>query len=122
MATPTSRLCYGDCVTFDYTPSGADVTAGDVVVQGDLIGVAPSDITDGDLGSLQAVGPGGVWIFPKSSGTGTALTVGTVVYWDDSNDVVTSTAGSNKVLGKVAVAAGTSDTSVKVMGVQQATP
>jgi len=121
MAVPSSRLCYGDCVTIDYTP-GSAVTAGDVVVQTDLIGVAPSDIAASALGSLQIVGPGGVWIFPKSSGTGTALTVGTVVYWNAGSSVATSTASTNKVLGKVAEAASTSDTSVKVMGVQQATP
>ena len=39
----------GDAV--DYTP-GADVGAGDVVVQGDLVGVAKLDILTGKLGAL----------------------------------------------------------------------
>ena len=39
----------------DYTPS-ADLVAGDVVVQGDLIGVAKGDIATGKLGALAVVG------------------------------------------------------------------
>jgi len=121
MAVPASRLAWGDCVTIDYTPEAA-VTAGDVVVQGDAIGVAPSNIAASALGSLQIVGPGGTWIFPVTAGTSTALTVGTVVYWDDTNNVVTSTASTHKVLGKVAIATTDASTSIYVVGVQQATP
>ena len=43
----------GDAV--DYTP-GADVSAGDVVVQGDLVGVAKLDIAAGKAGSLALTG------------------------------------------------------------------
>lgn len=121
MTVPAARLAWGDCVAIDYTP-GSDVTAGDVVVQGDLVGVAAHDIADSVLGSLQVVGPGGVWIFDKTAGTSTAMTVGQVVYWDDSGDVATTTASTNAVLGKVVLAAADADTEVYVMGVQQATP
>lgn len=121
MSTPSARLYQGDCFTIPYTP-GSAITAGDVVVQNDLIGVAPSDIAADALGSLQVVGPGGGWIFPKTAGTGLTMAVGETVYWDDSSDVATTTASSHKVLGKVAVAATATDTEVKVMGVQQATP
>jgi len=121
MSTPSARLAWGDCVTIDYTP-GSDITAGDVVVQNDLIGVAPSDIDSGVKGSLQIVGPGGVWIFPITSGSGALFDVGEVVYWDDTNDVAVLEASSHKVLGKVVEDAGASDTELKVMGGQQATP
>jgi len=63
----------------DYTPD-ADVTAGDVVIQGDLVGVAKSDIAAGSLGSLAVEG---VFDFPKATGAGTAITAGAKVYWDD---------------------------------------
>jgi len=80
MATPSVRLDRGEALPLAYTP-GAAVTAGDVVVQGDLIAVAPRDIAASVLGNLLIVGPLAVFIFPKETGTGTALTVGTVVYW-----------------------------------------
>lgn len=121
MAVPTARLHHGEYTTIDYTP-GSDVTAGDVVVQNDLVCVAVNNIDANKLGVLAVVGPRGVWIFPKSTGTGTALSVGQVLYWDATGGVVTTTAGSNKILGKVAKAAGTSEDSVHVLGVEQKTP
>ena len=121
MAVPTVRLDRGNCLTIDYTP-GSAVTAGTVVVQNDLIGVAGKNIDANDLGDLQIIGPQGVWIFPKSTGTGTALAVGQVVYWDAGNTVVTTTAGAHKILGKVVEAAGVSASTVKVTGVAQKTP
>ena len=50
----------------DYTP-GADVSAGDVVVQGDLVGVAKRDISANTLGALAVAG---VFDFPKAAGGG----------------------------------------------------
>ena len=75
---------------WDYTPSGADVTAGDVVVLGSpgVVGVAPNNIADGELGALQVQG---VCEFPKDTGT---LTAGDCVKWDGTN-MVAATAGAN---------------------------
>ena len=56
-----------DGKSIDYTPS-ADVTAGDVVVQEDLVGVAKFDIASGVLGALAVEG---VFDFPKATGVGT---------------------------------------------------
>lgn len=53
----------------DHTPT-ADVAAGDVVVQGDLIGVAKTPIPANTLGALAVVG---VFDFPKANGVGTAI-------------------------------------------------
>lgn len=96
--------------SIDYTPS-ADVTAGDVVVQGDLIGVASRSIVFGHLGALQV---DGVFDFPKTAGTGEAIAVGTKVYWDATNTVATATASTHKYLGKTIAAAGDNDTLVRV--------
>jgi predicted RecA/RadA family phage recombinase len=98
----------GDAV--DYTP-GAAVTAGDVVVQGTLIGVCTQSIAANKLGALAVKG---VFDFAKATGTGTALTAGLAVYWDDTNDVVTATASGNVALGKVVTAAATTDAIVRV--------
>ncbi len=94
--------------TIDYTP-GSNTTAGTVVVQGDLIGVARVYIPANTLGALAVEG---VFDFPKPGAT--AYTVGTIVYWDDTNDRVTTTASGNKLLGKVVRAAASADTFVRV--------
>lgn len=53
MADPACRFVEGETlVRCDYTPSGADVAAGDVVVVGKLVGIAHRTIKDGELGSL----------------------------------------------------------------------
>ena len=93
-----------------YTPSSA-VAAGEVVVQGDLVGVAHAAISADVLGALRVAG---VIAFPKSTGSSTALTVGTKVYWDAASEVATTTVGSNKYIGKVAEAAGDDDDEVRV--------
>ena len=99
-----------DGESIDYTP-GADVAAGDVVVQADLVGVAKLDIKANKLGALTV---DGVFDFAKATGVGTALAVGSTVYWDDTANVATSTSAGNKLLGKVAKAAADADTTVRV--------
>jgi predicted RecA/RadA family phage recombinase len=96
--------------SIDYTP-GADVAAGDVVVQGDLVGVAKLDIKANRLGALSVEG---VFDFAKATGVGTALAAGTTVYWDDAANVATSTAAGNKQIGKVVRAAADADATVRV--------
>ncbi|MGC1272626.1 MAG: DUF2190 family protein [Planctomycetaceae bacterium] len=92
----------------DYIP-GADVAAGEVVVQGDLLGVARLDIRAGALGVLAICG-----VFDFAKTTDIAYTVGTILYWDNVNDVVTVTATGNKAIGKVVRAAATTDPTVRV--------
>lgn len=92
----------------DYTP-GADVAAGDVVVQGDLVGIARFDIKSGLLGALAVAG-----VFDFAKATNVAYTVGTILYWDDTNNIVTTTATGNKQIGKVVRAAATTDPTVRV--------
>jgi predicted RecA/RadA family phage recombinase len=92
----------------DYTP-GADVAAGDVIVQGDLVGVARFDIKSGVLGTLAVTG-----VFDFAKATNVAFTVGTILYWDDANNLVTATATDNKQIGKVVRAAATTDPTIRV--------
>jgi len=109
MATATFRH---EGAAIDYTP-GAAVAAGDVIVQGDLIGVANTDIPANTLGALAVEG---VFDFPKATGVGTAIAVGSIVYWDDTAKEATTSsgAGANKELGKTVTAAGDNDTTVRV--------
>ena len=107
----TARFIH-DGNTIDYTP-GADVSAGDVVVQGDLIGVAKLDIASGVLGALALAG---VFDLPKAAGAGEAIAAGAKVYWDvaDAEAKEDAEAGANKYLGKTIAAAADADTTVRV--------
>jgi len=91
----------------DYTPA-ADVAAGDVVVQNELVGVARLDIKADTLGALAVTG---VFDFPKATGGGTAIDVGLDVYWDAAAGEATTDEGSGSVNKKIgrSVAAATDD-------------
>ena len=101
----------GDAI--DYTP-GADVAAGDVVVQSDLVGVTKRDIKANELGALAVTG---VYDFAKQSGGGVTFAAGDNVYWDDTNDVAVTTdgAGANKQIGKAVAAAADGDSVVRAL-------
>jgi predicted RecA/RadA family phage recombinase len=94
----------------DYTPA-ADVAAGDVVVQTDLVGVARTPIAANTLGSLAVVG---IFDFPKATGAGSGIAAGTKVYWDSATKLATATVGTNKYLGKTSKAAADGDATVRV--------
>ena len=101
-----------DGKSIDYTPS-SDVTAGDVVVQGDLVGVAKLDIAADALGALAVAG---VFDFPKATGGGSAIGAGANVYWDvaDGEAKEDDESGANKLIGKTVAAAGDDDETVRV--------
>jgi len=96
----------------DHTPA-ADVAAGDVVVQGELVGVARLDIKANTLGALAVEG---VFDFPKAVGASTALTTGTDVFWDAAalETTANSAAGANKKIGRVVKDAGDNDALVRI--------
>jgi len=109
MATAT-YINEGDAI--DYTP-GADVTAGDVVVQNELVGVAKRDIPANTLGALSVAG---VFDFPKATGGGTAIDEGLDVYWDEGGTVATTDAGAgaNKKIGRSVGAADDNAATVRI--------
>ena len=98
--------------SIDYTP-GSAVSAGDVVVQGELVGVASLDIAANALGALTVAG---VFDFPKATGGGTAITAGAKVYWDvgDTEAKEDDETAANKLIGKVVKAAADADATVRV--------
>lgn len=96
--------------TIDYIPS-ADVAAGDVVIQGTLVGVAKVPIASGLLGALAV---DGVFDFAKVTGSSTAIAVGTKVYWNATTKIATATATSNTLIGKTVQAAADADPLVRV--------
>lgn len=108
---PTARFLQ-EGRSIDYTPVAA-VAAGDVVVQGDLVGIAKGDIAAGGLGALAVEG---VFEVPKTTGVGTAITAGSTLYWDAAETIAKtdSETGANKLFGKSTAAAGDDDATVRV--------
>ena len=109
MAAPA--IFVHDGIAIDYTP-GADVVAGDVVVQGELVGVAKLDIKANKLGALTV---GGVFDFPKATTGGSAITAGANTYWDNTTKLATTSTGggTNKLIGKCVKAAVDADATVR---------
>lgn len=107
----TARFIH-DGNSIDYIP-GADVSAGDVVVQGDLIGIAKLDIAANARGALAV---SGVFDVSKTTGVGEAIAIGAKVYWDVADGVAKTDdeAGANKYLGKTIAAVGDDDALVRV--------
>lgn len=79
----------------DFTPVSA-VSAGDVVVRGELVTIADADIISNGLGAVASEG-----LYNLAKNTGEAMLDGELVYWDDGADEVTTTAAANKVIGWV---------------------
>lgn len=111
MAVVASKIARGDSIP--YTPSGADVAAGAVVVMNKLIGVATTTIKDGVPGALDVEG---IFDFPKATGSSTAIDRGKVVYWDvaDAEAKEDAESAANERLGIVTVAAADGDATVRV--------
>jgi predicted RecA/RadA family phage recombinase len=107
----TARFIH-DGKSIDFTPSSA-VAAGDVVVRGDLVGIAKLDIASGVLGALAVTG---VFDLPKATGSGSAIAAGSAVFWDAAEQVAKTDdeSGANKSLGKTVAAAGDDDAIVRV--------
>ncbi|MCA9132938.1 MAG: DUF2190 family protein [Planctomycetales bacterium] len=96
----------GDLI--DYTPSGA-ASAGDIVVQSELVGQVVADLAAGQKGALRIEG---VITAPKLSSD--EVDIGDVLYWDAGNSRCTTTASTHKIMGKAVSAAGSGATSVDV--------
>ena len=95
--------------SIDHTP-GADVAAGAVDVQNDLVAVAKRPIPANTLGTLDAEG---VFDFPKATGASTAIGAGVTVYWNAGAQQATATASGNKLIGKTVKAAVDADTTIR---------
>lgn len=108
MAATASFVQNGDSI--NHTPTSA-VSAGDVVVVGNIIGVALEDIAANVQGSIKV---SGVFTFPKAATY--PIVAGGTVYWDAASAQATWTTDSNtnQLLGKAVAAAAETDTTVIV--------
>lgn len=96
----------------DYTPA-ADLAAGDVVVQGELVGIAQCAFGAGQPGCLALTG---VFDLPKTTGAGTAIASGAKIYWDavQKKAATADGGGANKYVGKSIRDAADADVVVRV--------
>lgn len=84
----------------------ANGNAGDLVVVGQMFGVA---VTSPVSGSNVVIRTGGVATLRKLNGASTSYAQGANLFWDATNSNVTISATSNTRLGVAAVAAGNTD-------------
>lgn len=99
------KVQHGDVL--DYTPTSA-VAAGDVVVIGALVGVAPRPIAANALGSLAVEG-----VYSLPCATGATGAMGSAINWYATSGVAHATTGT--AAGKLAKARVAADTSVHVI-------
>ena len=86
----------------DYTPV-ADVTAGDVIVQDELVAIADSDILANKLGALNTED-----VYEVDGDATEVFAIGNIVYWDvaDQNATLLPDTGTNKKMGYAVSARG----------------
>lgn len=87
----------------DYTPSGSDVTAGDVIVLSELVAIADADIADGELGALNTQDT-----YAIDGDATETFAIGDEVFWDvaDANVTLLADTGTNKRIGYAVSARG----------------
>jgi predicted RecA/RadA family phage recombinase len=105
-----AQLLNGDPLKVDHTPAAA-VSAGAVVVVGELPLVATQDIAANALGALNH----GNAVYRCAKEAPLVIAIGALVYWDDANNRVTTTAGALKKFGYAAKAGASADTYLEVI-------
>lgn len=90
-------------------PAPVAVASGDVVIVGEIHGVAAGDAAEGDPCDVVTVG---VFTLPKVAAN--AFGIGDKVYWDGTNKLATSTASGNTRLGTAVEVAATTTATVAV--------
>lgn len=100
----------GDTITI---PAPAAVLSGAPVVAGDIRGIAQGDAA---AGAPVDVATSGVWELPKVGAN--AFPLGGKVYWNAGDQLATSTASGNTLLGVAveAAAAGTATVKIRLSG------
>ena len=97
---------HGSQLNIDYTPSGADVAAGEIVpLDTNFVGVATSAIPDGIKGAVDIQG-----VYKVAKDNVDTFALGAKVSWDDTNKQAEPNGGANEdnkigICVKAAVAA-----------------
>ncbi len=102
----TNHVQPGEVITFT---AGADIAAGRGVLVGVRLAVALVAVANGASGSGAV---SGVWSLPKLSTDNVAQ--GALLYWDNTNKRLTTTASGNTLAGYAFEAAGSGVASVAI--------
>lgn len=94
--------------TIDYTATAA-IAVGEVVPMVTIIGVAQTDIANGDTGTLVIDG-----VFECPAINSVAFAVGDQLYWDDTANQLTKVSTSNTPAGKCTAIKGTTATTAQI--------
>ncbi len=110
---PTATFRHGAPVMVDYTPTGGNIAAGDVVLLGNTTGltngVAHRDIENSKLGAL---GVGGGVYSVKVAGN---YAPWSKLYWDAANSVLTTTSTNMSLFGYNVEASPAANSVIKVL-------
>lgn len=92
----------------DFT-AGATTASGDGVLIGTRVGVAIHDVANGAVGQAQVTG---VFNLPKLSTD--VVTIGALLYWDNTNKRLTTTSAGNTLAGYAWAASGSGTATVDI--------
>lgn len=110
-----ATLSHGSPLMVDYTP-GSAVTAGQVVILGEMVCVCHTAIPADTLGALAVYG--GVYEVTADA----AISANKNVYWDNSTNKITETVGTNKRFGFTLEAASGDNAKVRVVHIPNNSP
>ena len=95
----------------DYTPA-VDVTAGDIVVENELVGIPPVDIPAGTTGALATVG---VFEIVKGDGVAVAFAFGVPVFYEKATKKLAAASGTGIIaIGKCVADSTATEATVRV--------
>lgn len=104
-----NKLSSGKLVNVTLT---ADTASGAGVLVGALFGIA---VTSGKAGDVIAIDTDGEFTLPATgAGSGQALAVGAVAYWDNTNKKVSADATGNTLIGHATAAKVTTGTEATI--------
>jgi predicted RecA/RadA family phage recombinase len=103
-----NAIYVGTGTTVDHRPT-TNLPAGHVVIQNGLVGITKSPAPAGSLCALHIVG---MFDIKKDA---SAFSVGSIVYWDATNERATSTETGNVPMGRAAAVAAASDPTVRTI-------
>lgn len=92
-------------------PAPAAVSSGDLVIIGQLFGIAQASAASA---ANVAIRTGGIHTLRKVTGASTSVAAGAYVYWDATNANCTISATSNTKIAVAVAAASNTDTTVTV--------
>lgn len=96
-----------DGKTLDFT-AGDDINAGDLVLNGNIVGVAINDVANGAVGQVATSG------VHEVSKDAYEVAIGVPLYYNASSGKLTTTASTNKLAGYAWEAAASGAATVKV--------